>query len=198
MLFVGQMRPYKGLDWLIPAVAGRANLELTLIGDGPGRADYERLAGDATNVTFTGRVDDDELATAFEQHDVVVLCSVTQAEAFGLVVLEGMAAGCVPVVTDLPGVRDLAGDTGIIVPLRDSDALRAAFEGLADDRARLRALSRRARRRAEGLSWDACVERYELMFAKAIDARPAAPRATVSRIAAVAPAAAPTAVASYR
>ncbi len=198
VLFVGQMRPYKGLDWLIPAVAGRANLELTLIGDGPGRADYERLAGDATNVTFTGRVDDDELATAFEQHDVVVLCSVTQAEAFGLVVLEGMAAGCVPVVTDLPGVRDLAGDTGIIVPLRDTDALRAAFEGLADDRARLRALSRRARRRAEGLSWEACVERYELMFAKAIDARPAAPRATVTRIAAAAPAAAPTAVASYR
>ena len=103
-----------------------------------------------------------------------------------------MAAGCVPVVTDLPGVRDLAGDTGIVVPLRDTDALRAAFEGLADDRARLRCLSRRARRRAEGLSWDACVERYELMFAKAADAHPAAraPRSPAS------PTAAPVAIAS--
>lgn len=195
VLFVGQMRPYKGLDWLIPAVAGHQGLELTLIGDGPGRADYERLAGDAANVTFTGRVDDQELAVAFDRHDVVVLCSVTQAEAFGLVVLEGMAAGCVPVVTDLPGVRDLAGDTGIVVPLRDSDALRAAFEGLADDRVRLRALSRRARRRAEGLSWDACVERYELMFTKAVAARPAAPRAAVTSIPAATPVAA---FASYR
>jgi rhamnosyl/mannosyltransferase len=198
VLFVGQMRPYKGLDWLIPAVAGRDGLHLTLIGDGPGRAGYEHLAGDAANVVFTGRVDDEELQDAFDRSDVVVLPSVTQAEAFGLVVLEGMAAGCVPVVSDLPGVRDLVDDTGIVVPLRDTDALRAAFEGLADDPARLRVLSRRARRRAEGLDWDACVDGYERILTAT--AHPA--RATLTNIAraAVALPAGPAtdAVASYR
>lgn len=202
VLFVGQMRPYKGLDWLIPAVAGQAGLELTLIGDGPGRAGYERLAGGAGNVTFAGRVDDDELAAAFDRHDVVVLCSVTPAEAFGLVVLEGMAAGCVPVVTDLPGVRDLPGEAGIVVPLRDSAALRAAFESLAADPARLRALSRRARRRAEGLDWESCVERYEVVLTKTAArraARPLAGRVTPLVVAAPAqPAAAQPAVTSYR
>jgi hypothetical protein len=88
----------------------------------------------------------------------------------------------VPVVTDLPGVRDLAGDTGIVVPLRDSAALRAAFESLAGDRTRLRVLSRRARRRAEGLDWDSCVERYEHVFAKAVAERGGAPRAAVTPI----------------
>ncbi|MCD2196718.1 glycosyltransferase [Actinomycetospora endophytica] len=161
VLFVGQMRPYKGLEWLIPAVAGRPGLELTLIGDGAHRAEYEALAGSADNVLFAGRVSDEDLHRAYDTHDVVVLPSVTQAEAFGLVVLEGMAAGCVPVVSDLPGVRDLVSDTGLVVGTRDVDALAAALDGLAADRSRLVALGRRARRRAEGLGWDTCVERYE-------------------------------------
>jgi rhamnosyl/mannosyltransferase len=188
VLFVGQMRPYKGLEWLIPAVAGRPGLELTLIGDGAHRADYELLAGSAQNVLFTGRVSDEDLHRAYDTHDVVVLPSVTQAEAFGLVVLEGMAAGCVPVVSDLPGVRDLVADTGPVVPTRDVDALAAALDGLAADRSRLAALGHRARRRAEGLGWDTCVERYEAAMIATVEGRgrvvpttpvTAAPAATV-------------------
>jgi rhamnosyl/mannosyltransferase len=190
VLFVGQMRPYKGLEWLIPAVAGRPGLELTLIGDGPHRADYEALAGSAGNILFTGRVSDDDLHRAYDTHDVVVLPSVTQAEAFGLVVLEGMAAGCVPVVSDLPGVRDLVADTGLVVPRRDADALAAALAGLADDRTRLAALRHRARRRAEGLGWDTCVERYEAAMIATVTGRgrvlpttlPATPAATVTQV----------------
>jgi glycogen synthase len=94
---------------------------------------------------------------------------VTRAEAFGLVVLEGMAAGCVPVVSDLPGVRDLVSRTGIVVPARDVAALRHALLGLAADRTRLERLCRSARRRAEGLGWDACVERYEGVLIEAVE-----------------------------
>ena len=191
VLFVGQMRPYKGLEWLIPAVAGRPGLELTLIGDGAHRADYELLAGSAQNVLFTGRVSDEDLHRAYDTHDVVVLPSVTQAEAFGLVVLEGMAAGCVPVVSDLPGVRDLVADAGPVVPTRDVDALAAALDGLAADRSRLATLGHRARRRAEGLGWDTCVERYEAAMIATVEGRgrvvpttpvtAPAPAATVTR-----------------
>ncbi len=189
VLFVGQMRPYKGLEWLIPAVAGRPGLELTLIGDGAHRAEYELLAGSAPNVLFTGRVTDDDLHRAYDTHDVVVLPSVTRAEAFGLVVLEGMAAGCVPVVSDLPGVRDLVADTGPVVPTRDVAALAAALDALAADRGRLATLGHRARRRAEGLGWDTCVERYEAAMIATVEGRgrvvpttPAVvPAATVTR-----------------
>jgi glycosyltransferase involved in cell wall biosynthesis len=163
VLFVGQMRPYKGLEWLLPAVAGRHQIELTLVGNGAGMREYQMLAASlgGDNVRFAGRFTDDELHAEYDRSDVIVLPSVTKAEAFGLVVLEGMAAGCVPVVSDLPGVRDLVSRTGLVVPARDVAALRDALLGLADDRTRLDRLCRAARRRAEGLGWDACVERYE-------------------------------------
>lgn len=194
VLFVGQMRPYKGLEWLIPAVAGRPGLELTLIGDGAHRAEYEALAGSADNVLFTGRVSDEDLHRAYDTHDVVVLPSVTQAEAFGLVVLEGMAAGCVPVVSDLPGVRDLVAETGLVVGTRDVDALAAALDGLAADRSRLAALGHRARRRAEGLGWDTCVERYEAAMIATLADRGRVLPAARTTVPAATPAAADTRV----
>jgi glycosyltransferase involved in cell wall biosynthesis len=171
ILFVGQMRPYKGLEWLIPAVAGQDGLELTLVGDGAHRADYETLAEGAANVRFLGRVSDADLHAEYDRNDVVVLPSVTKAEAFGLVTLEGMAAGCVPVVSDLPGVRDLVEGVGHVVPTRDAEALRTTFLELAADRTALRALGRKARAKAETLSWGACVDRYEAALRSVVAAR---------------------------
>ncbi|GAA4549700.1 glycosyltransferase [Pseudonocardia xishanensis] len=181
ILFVGQMRPYKGVEWLIPAVAGVPGLELTLVGDGAHRGDYERLANGAPNVRFLGRVTDEVLHGEYDRNDVVVLPSVTMAEAFGLVTLEGMAAGCVPVVSDLPGVRDLVEGVGTVVPTRDTGALRAAFAELAADRAALRSRGRRARARAEGLSWSSCVERYEAAMLETVARRGRPLRRAASR-----------------
>jgi rhamnosyl/mannosyltransferase len=164
VLFVGQMRPYKGVEWLLPAVAARHKIELVLVGGGPRLREYQMLAahlGGGENVRFVGRLSDDELRAEYDRSDVIVLPSVTRAEAFGLVVLEGMAAGCVPVVSDLPGVRDLVSRTGVVVPPRDVVALREALLGLASDGMRLDRLCRAARRRAEELNWETCVDRYE-------------------------------------
>jgi glycosyltransferase involved in cell wall biosynthesis len=172
VLFVGQMRPYKGVESLLAAVAGRSDIELSLVGSGDHLGDYQVLAADlgASNVQFLGRLPDEQLVEQYNRSDVIVLPSVTRAEAFGLVVLEGMAAGCVPVVSDLPGVRDLVSRTGVVVPPRDVPRLRAALLDLAADRTRLEYLSRAARRRAEGLGWDTCVARYEEALLTAVGA----------------------------
>jgi glycosyltransferase involved in cell wall biosynthesis len=177
VLFVGQMRGYKGVDRLIRAVGGRSEIELTLIGNGPQRAEFETLAADlgADNVRFLGRVSDEVLHDAYDRNDVVVLPSVTQAEAYGLVTLEGMAAGCVPVVSDLPGVRDLADGVGLVVPPRDVVALREALLSLAADGSRRKELGRLARRKAEGLTWDNCVDQYERALLDAVAARDGRP-----------------------
>jgi rhamnosyl/mannosyltransferase len=179
VLFVGQMRTYKGLEWLLPAVAGRTELALTLVGDGPRRRVYEQTAArlGADNVRFLGRVPDDVLQAEYAASDVVVLPSVTQAEAFGLVVLEGMAAGCVPVVSDLPGVRDVVAGAGVVVPPRDAAALRTALLELAADDAHRKHLARLARMRAESLGWDACVDGYEEALLQVAHRRCAAPLA---------------------
>ncbi len=163
VLFVGQMRPYKGVETLLAAAAGQAWLKLTLVGDGAELGRYRRLAErlPAANARFTGRLSDAELQHQYGIADVVVLPSVTLAEAFGLVLIEGMAAGCVPVASDLPGVRDIASPTGLVVPPGDAGALRAALRGLARDTARLERLQRASRLAAQALTWDRCVTSYE-------------------------------------
>ena len=68
--------------------------------------------------------------------DFLVLPSVTVEEMFGLVLLEAMAAGRPVITTAVPsGVREvnIAGETGLEVPIRDVDALAAAMRQLAND-----------------------------------------------------------------
>ncbi|HUK72324.1 MAG TPA: glycosyltransferase family 4 protein [Streptosporangiaceae bacterium] len=173
VLFVGQMRPYKGVETLLAAAAGQPWLKLTLVGGGAELASYRRLAErlSATNTRFMGRLCDAELHHQYGANDVVVLPSVTRAEAFGLVLLEGMAAGCVPVASDLPGVRDVAGPTGLVVPPGEPDALREALHGLACDAARLEHLQVASRLAAETLTWERCVTSYERVLLDAVRTR---------------------------
>jgi rhamnosyl/mannosyltransferase len=175
------MRSYKGVEWLIAAVACQPELELTLVGGGSHLRHYRRLAAErgAENVRFRGRIPDEDLHAEYDRSDVIVLPSVTKAEAFGLVVLEGMAAGCVPVVSDLPGVRDLVAGVGVVVPPRDTRGLRRALLDLAVDRSGLEERRRAARTKAESLEWAACIARYEQAFVQV--ARRAAKGRTVGR-----------------
>ncbi len=173
VLFVGQMRRYKGVETLLAVAAGQPWLHLTLVGDGAELARYRRLADrlSVTNAHFTGRLSDAELQHQYGINDVVVLPSVTRAEAFGLVLVEGMAAGCVPVASDLPGVRDVAGPTGLVVPPGDAGALRAALRGLAGDPAQLDRLQAASRLAARALTWDRCVASYEEVLLTAVRSR---------------------------
>lgn len=136
VLFVGQMRPYKGLHVLLDAVSGQSGLLLNVVGDGAMRPEIERrLATEGfTNVSLRGRLPDAELWAEYAANDVIVLPSTTTAEAYGLVLVEGMAAGCVPVASDLPGVREVASRSGLVVAPGDVDGLRAALLGLHHDR----------------------------------------------------------------
>jgi rhamnosyl/mannosyltransferase len=169
-LFVGQMRPYKGLGNLLMAVAGDPRIHLTVVGSGPLEAAYREQARalEAGNVDFLGRVPDDQLARLYVESDSIVLPSVTRGEAFGLVLLEGMAAGCVPVASDLPGVRDVAGPTGVLVPPGDVPALRQALVDLVQDPDRVQRLSDESQKRAVDMGWARVAEGYERVFRQAV------------------------------
>ena len=58
--------------------------------------------------------------------------------------LEGMITGCVPVASALPGVAEVVGDAGKLVPPGDADALALALRQLRQDRALWNQLSVRA------------------------------------------------------
>ena len=154
VLFVGRLVPYKGVEVLIDALV-KSDATAVLIGDGPLRTDLERRArslGLGNRVVFRGEVDETELVAWYHRCDLLVLPSVTKAEAFGLVQIEAMACRKPVVSTDLPsGVPwvNRHGETGLVVPPGDVAALEHAITTvLADDRER-RAMGERGRRRVD-------------------------------------------------
>jgi glycosyltransferase involved in cell wall biosynthesis len=162
VLFVGQLRRYKGVPVAIDAVAGQPDLALTIVGRGPEEEYLRRriVETGADNVRMTGYLDEQALADAYRGHDVCVLPSTTRAEAYGLVLLEGAAGGCVPVASDLPGVRDLARPNGFLFAAGDSQDLRWALEALAARPDVVRRLQEKAIEAAARQSWDAAADAY--------------------------------------
>lgn len=154
LLFVGRLNYYKGVEYLVDAMAG-VDADLLIVGDGDRRAELEarvRDRGLADRVSFLGKVEEQKLRYCYREADVFVLPSVEPSEAFGIVQLEAMASGTPVVNTDLPsGVPwvSLDGETGLTVPPRDADALRDALVRLVEDPALRETYGRNARRRVE-------------------------------------------------
>lgn len=166
VLFVGQMRPYKGVDLLLQALKDVKNVRVDVVGNGAWMKSYQRLATalGADHVTFHGRVSDERLAELFARAHVIVLPSRRMAEAFGIVLLEGMSAGCVPVASNLPGVRDVAGLAGLTFPVNDVEGLRDAILRLRDDRQLWRRLSEKGRVIARRFTWEATSQQFHALF----------------------------------
>lgn len=146
VLFVGLLRPYKGIDVLLQAMSGVARAQLLIVGldPEPGRAaGLATRLGLSSRVSFLGAVSGSLLRTLLHACDLLVLPSLDRREAFGIVQLEAMACGKPVVSSDLPtGVRfvNRDGETGLLVPPGDHQGLAAAINRLlanADLRARL-------------------------------------------------------------
>ena len=156
---VSRMAPEKGIEILIAAMArvGRDAL-LLLAGDGPDvelcRAQAAAL-GLGDHVHFLGLRDDVE--EVYAAADVLVMPSLWD-EAFGLVVVEAMAAGRAVVVTASGAMPEIvARGCGVVVPKRDEVAMGGAIGRLLDDdaaRARIGAAARaQARARFSLTTW---------------------------------------------
>jgi glycosyltransferase involved in cell wall biosynthesis len=138
--FVGALDEVK--DPLTAARAARqAGICLLLAGDGPLRAEVE-AAGGAARVL--GRLDD--VRPALAAADFFVLPSRREGLSFAL--LEAMALGLAPVVSDAPGNPEAIGSAGIVAPRGDVAGFAAAFARLRDDAGRRAALGAQARERA--------------------------------------------------
>jgi phosphatidylinositol alpha-mannosyltransferase len=135
ILFVGQLRRYKGLPYLIMAIkqlrdAG-SDVVLDIVGGGPERQRIVSLIAkvDLQNaVVLHGELSDEELDRMYGQSRVLVLPSI-QGESFGIVLMEASAHGVPVVASDLPGVREVVKFLGgALVPPKDSDALARTLE----------------------------------------------------------------------
>lgn len=154
VLFVGRLRAYKGLPFLLRAMT-RLDARLVIVGDGPEEGRLRELAraeGVAHAVTFVGHLPDEDLPAAYQAADVFALPSHLPSEAFGLVLVEAMASGLPVVCTDLgTGTTEVvrSGETGLVVPPADPAALAEALQTLLSDRALHHRLGQAGRARAE-------------------------------------------------
>jgi glycosyltransferase involved in cell wall biosynthesis len=150
VLFVGSLAREKRVHRLIEAVKGAqrrvTDLYLWIVGDGPLRAELERQVEDAGMgdvVRFFGARD--EVASYVAAADLLALVSDT--EGVPGVVLEAGYLGLPVVATRVGGVPECVhdGETGLLVPAGDHDALVAALTRLAEDVELRRRLGQRAR-----------------------------------------------------
>ncbi|MEP3900953.1 glycosyltransferase family 4 protein [Rhodopirellula bahusiensis] len=121
-VFLGRLVSDKGADLAIQALHRLSDqshrnqdLTLTIIGDGPERAALEDLAAQLSiggQVQFTGNLRGDALVDCINQHRFLWVPSRWE-EPFGNVALEGMACGCIPIVSDGGGLPDAVGDAGL-------------------------------------------------------------------------------------
>jgi glycosyltransferase involved in cell wall biosynthesis len=175
VFFVGTAEPRKGLDVLVEAFRAIAerddDVELWLAGQGGwGVAELEaQLAAHPFRgrVRRLGFVDDTLLPALYRSAQVVAYPS--RGEGFGLPVLEAMACGASVVTTEGTVMADVAGDCARLVPIGDADALAATvLDVLSDDDTTRNATAVRARTRAEGFTWDACVDQHLVAYDLAV------------------------------
>jgi len=174
LLFVGRLRYYKGLQYLIQAMP-HIPATLLVVGIGPMEREWRALAtaiGVADRVHFLGEVDDAALPAYYHAADLFVLPACQRSEAFGIVLVEAMATGTPVISTELgtgTSYVNRHGETGLVVPPRDPDALATAINELLADEARRQAMGRAARARARAeFSLPVMVERVLAVYEEAL------------------------------
>ncbi len=164
VLVLGQMRRYKGHEIAIEAVRGTSDISLTVAGDGPLRPVIEQAAATCSNVAVVVSPDHRQVQELFRTHDVIALPALNESEAFGIVLLEGMAHGCVPVASDLRGVAEVAEATGLVFRAGDPTSMAKTLRRLARDSAQRRERSAASIARSRELSWNRTVASYLELF----------------------------------
>lgn len=176
LIHVSNFRPVKRVRDVI-AIFERVQREvpsrLLLVGDGPERgeaaAEADRL-GLEDRVIFLGK--QDTVAELLTCSDLFLLPSAS--ESFGLAALEAMASGTPVIATDVGGLPEVIdhGETGLLAPMGDVDAMAAGAIELLRDEARWLQTSRAAQATArERFSAARVVPQYERYYENVIERR---------------------------
>jgi glycogen synthase len=177
LLCMGRLDHQKGFDLAIAAIAQvrqpYPDARLVIAGDGPERNRLIALASALAvddSVDFLGSVGREHVAELLRECTAVVMPS--RFEGLPLVALEAAWAGRPVVAAESPGLTDavVPGETALMVPTEDADALAKCIAGLLGDHERAGELGRKARGLAESrYSLDRCVDEYERLYHHVLD-----------------------------
>jgi glycosyltransferase involved in cell wall biosynthesis len=180
---VARLSPEKGLEFLLRAVAllrDRADreykpelkLNVVLAGDGPSRESLEWLTAELRldhRVRFLGEVAHEDVPRVLESFDVFAMPST--AEGFGVSALEASAMELPVIASDVHGIPDVvvSGETGILTPPRDVEAIADAIARLIEDPALRRRMGSAGRAYVQRhYRWDDNVKLMERLYERVV------------------------------
>ena len=178
IVFVGNVIPRKGVMTLLDALEGLSGeWRATIVGSHDADPSYARTVRRtvdrheaAARIEVVGAVSDDRLETVLTEAHVLAIPS--RRESFGMVYLEAMEYGTVPIATTVGGSREFVVDgyNGRLVPPDDPVALQGILHELLTDRDELAALGARALETAEyHTTWAASMSRVRQFLRSRID-----------------------------
>jgi glycosyltransferase involved in cell wall biosynthesis len=158
-VYLGRLKRYKGVDIVVRAFARvtHPGARLHIAGTGDHRPALERLIASldlGRRVSFLGFISEEEKLALLRR--AWALAFASPKEGWGMTNLEAAACATPVIASDSPGLREsvVHGETGLLVPHGDVAAMAAAMERIASSPDLVRAMGERARRFAEGFTWD--------------------------------------------
>ena len=174
VVYLGRLKRYKRVDLVLAAVArlreGGTRVKMIVAGKGdarPALEDTARRLGIEDSVHFAGFVPDEQKRELLSRSWVHALTS--PKEGWGITSIEASACGTPTVASNSPGLRETVrhGETGLLVPHGDVDALAAALGRTLQPETRDR-MGRAARAMAERYTWEGVADAFEeLLFSVA-------------------------------
>ena len=178
VLLVGRLVYEKGfhlaLDALAQVIGGAAGVRFVVAGSGTAEAELREQAqrlGLMEHGSFLGWVGDDMLHSLYRIAEITIVPSIY--EPFGLVALEAMACGCMCIVADTGGLREVVpanGTVGLRFRSRDSSDLGEVLSQiLTDDDARARLVAE-AREHVLSFDWSEVARRTREVYMELVGA----------------------------
>jgi starch synthase len=175
VLFVGRITDQKGIFHLIEAAKHLpAGVQVVLCASAPDTPEIEerlrRAVATMPNVRWINEMVKHEVVVQLYSH-AAVFCCPSVYEPFGIINLEAMACETPVVASAVGGILEVVvdGETGLLVPPAQPDALAAALTRLLNDPDTRRRMGQAGRRRVEAqFSWASVAERTERVYADAI------------------------------
>jgi glycosyltransferase involved in cell wall biosynthesis len=162
ILHVGAIQKRKNIARLIEAFEGCPREWRLILAGGAGYgADeiYNRIneSPACDRITITGYISRQRLEEFYRRAGFLAFPSLD--EGFGIPVLEAMAAGLPVVTSNRSALPEIAGEAAVLVDPENTEQIRAAMSGLAQDDGLRKQLSRLGRIRSREFTWEAAVEK---------------------------------------
>jgi phosphatidylinositol alpha-mannosyltransferase len=177
-VYIGRLEPRKDVATMLRAVAllqqrsrPHAPPPVVIVGDGPSRPALEQLrdALGLHHVRFIGAVSDTD-KWALLRSARCLIAPARSGESFGIVLLEAMAAGTVPIAADNPGYRHVLhdGGTSLLFAAGDHAALASQLERVLEAPAWYDGMRAWCAQRWTHFQWDRIAEQVEAVYAQAL------------------------------